>query len=139
MVRVSRVLLFKDGGGGGGNSLLKVLSEILVCPLSKQPLRFFSLHQKKIVSALPMQLLHSFLLSFALPFQVLSRFPVPGQRCRRCFVSGESRLSFPSPLITLQFCDVRLRRRKEKKTTDAFWCVSSSVSLPHLPSLSSLQ
>ncbi|THU66625.1 hypothetical protein C4D60_Mb05t16120 [Musa balbisiana] len=40
MVRVSRVLLFKDGGGGGGNSLLKVLSEILVCPLSKQPLRY---------------------------------------------------------------------------------------------------
>lgn len=61
MVRVSRVLLFKDGGGGGGNALLTVLSEILVCPLSKQPLRFFSLHQKKIVSALPMQLLHSFL------------------------------------------------------------------------------
>ncbi|URE03374.1 hypothetical protein MUK42_20249 [Musa troglodytarum] len=39
MVRGSRVLLLKDGGGGGGNALFKVLSDILVCPLSKQPLR----------------------------------------------------------------------------------------------------
>ncbi|WOL07281.1 hypothetical protein Cni_G16021 [Canna indica] len=37
-MRGSFVLFFKEGGGGG--SLIgKVLSDILVCPLSKQPLR----------------------------------------------------------------------------------------------------
>ncbi|RWW28095.1 hypothetical protein GW17_00007447 [Ensete ventricosum] len=77
MVRGSRVLLFKDGGGGGGNALSKVLSEILVCPLSKQPLRFFSLHKKKIVSALPMQLLHSFLLKFCSSIAGIVQIPVP--------------------------------------------------------------
>ncbi|KAG7540207.1 hypothetical protein ISN45_Aa07g004490 [Arabidopsis thaliana x Arabidopsis arenosa] len=35
MVRLNRVLL-KDAG----NAIDKTLSEILVCPLSKQPLRF---------------------------------------------------------------------------------------------------
>lgn len=38
MVKVSKALL-KDAGSG----LSKTLSEILVCPLSKQPLRSFSL------------------------------------------------------------------------------------------------